>query len=334
MAVNLLVTGGTGFVGSHVVDTALEKNYRVRVFAKADSEGIEELLSRGVEVIIGDLRNDSEIEQAIDGMDVVVHCAAQVGEMGNEISYAETNVNSCGQIIRSSQRHSIKKLVFISSQGVYEARDHFGTIETEMFPLESLDFYTKSKAISEKLFANAMQNKEIPGVILRPGFIYGARDRQLLPRVVSALRQKKVAFWGSGQKLINNTYIENLIQAIFLAIESEKRSGEIYNIADRRRIDRRHFFRTVSQEASVPKPRLHIPPPIFRKILDICEFLTAYLKLQSPLLVSKARYKFLAVNLDYSIAKAIEELGYDPKYSFDEGMKKTILWFLANEKNI
>jgi 2-alkyl-3-oxoalkanoate reductase len=327
----LLITGGTGFIGSHVVEKAVRDKWSVRVLARPSSSGLDFIKSLGVDIVLGDITSSSDVKKAMKGVTHVVHCAANVGELGDSSAYNSVNVATCSKMIEAASEEKIRKFVFISSQGVYQCADHFGTVEDSDFAPTSLDHYTISKLESEKIFLKAMIAGKMDGLVLRPGFVYGERDRQVLPRVIEALKTKKFAFIGDGRKVLNNTYVKNLVEAIFLGLYSKGASGEIYNINDSHRVDRMHFIRKICECLNIPVPRLHISFFLVEKIYRFFDSVSRICKLSSPLFISSARFKFLAINLDYSNEKAVRDLGYDPQYSFEDAMTESLHSFVEKE---
>ncbi len=282
----------------------------------------------GTEIITGNLADADSLRQAVEGVEVIVHCAAKVGDWGPVEDYRETNVRGLEKILTAAEvGGSLKRFVHISSLGVYPARDHFGTDESEPVSTAGIDGYTLTKVEAELLVRKHIDLHQLPATILRPGFIYGPRDRTVLPRIFERLKKKQFAFLGSGENLMNNTFVGNLVDAVFLALERDDCVGRCYNITDGRLVSKMEFITTIAEQAGYPVPTKHVPLPISRFLAKVMEGSWKLLgKTEAPLL-SNARIKFLGLNLDYSIAKARCELGYAPAVDFREGMQQTMDWF-------
>lgn len=323
----LLVTGATGLVGSHVCEAARGRGIRTRALVRetADSSLLE---SWGVEIVVGDMTDAESLQRAVDGATAIVHCAAKVGDWGPVEDYRSVNVDAVEKLLTAAAASgSLKRYLHISSLGVYEARDHHGTDETEEPSTKGIDGYTLTKVESERVVVKHINDKNLPGVVLRPGFIYGPRDRTVLPRLLEKLRDKKVKFLGSGEQLMNNTYVGNLVDAIFAAFDHDDAVGQIYNITDARLVSKREFMRVVAENAGYEVPTKNVPLGVAKSLAKVMEGTWKLLgKTEAPLL-SKARIKFLGLNLDFCIDKAKRELGYDPKVDFADGMKTTIASF-------
>lgn len=334
----LLVTGATGLVGSHVCQRARELGIQTRALVRESSD--KTLLGEwGVDMVYGDLNDLEALEKAAQGVTALVHCAAKVGDWGPIDNYRRVNVDGTEALLNAVEKSgTLKRAVHVSSLGVYPARDHHGTDETEPVSLSGIDGYTLTKAESEMLVRKHITEKNLPATILRPGFIYGPRDRTVLPRITERLRIGGFKFLGTGNSLLNNTYVTNLVDAIFLALEKDEHIGEVFNITDGALVTKREFISTIASLAGYPVPQKNVPLFVARFLAKQMEFWQRVYdrwcpfdwywlpeKNKAPLL-NNARIKFLGLNLDFSINKAREKLGYEPKVAFESGMQKAIGW--------
>jgi nucleoside-diphosphate-sugar epimerase len=261
-----------------------------------------------------------------------VHCAAKVGDWGPVEDYRAVNVRGLENLLSAVESESsFKKFVQISSLGVYEARDHYGTDEAEPLNSAGIDGYTLTKIEAEQLLDVWLQERSFPAVVLRPGFIYGPRDRTVLPRIYQRLKVKGVKYLGSGQQLMNNTYVGNLVDAVFLALENDHSVGEKYNITDGRLVSKREFMTTIAEGAGYEIPQGAVALPVARVLAKLMEASWKLLGKKEAPLLSNARIKFMGLNLDFSIEKAKHRLGYQPAVDFTQGMQNTVEWFRKQE---
>jgi 2-alkyl-3-oxoalkanoate reductase len=328
----LLVTGATGLVGSHVVERAHKENLRTRVLVRANSD-TRALDAWNVEKVQGDLSQPESLQQAVAGVTLIVHCAAKVGDWGPVDEYMSVNVRSLEHLLNAAEGNgTLRRFVHLSSLGVYEGRDHHGTDETVAPSATGMDGYTLSKIESEKLVLRHVKDQKLPAVILRPGFIYGPRDRTILPRLLERLKSGQVKYFGTGEQLCNNTYVGNLVDVIYEVFDKLEAVGQIYNITDGQTVSKRDFISTVATLAGYEVPKAAVPLGLAKFLTGASEKVYRLLGKKEAPLLSNARFKFLGLNLDFSIEKAKRELGYKPQVSFDEGMKQTIDWFRAEGK--
>ena len=160
----------------------------------------------------------------------------------------------------------------------------------------------------------------MPLSVVRPGFIYGERDRTVLPKLVHSLRTGRFAYFGSGDQALNCIYVKNLVHAIFLAAEVPAAVGEVFNVTDGARVSKKQFIGRVAELAGLKPPRRKIPLWLAWTLAILMERRAKRKNSSTPPLVNKARYKFLGLNLDYSITKARKVLGYEPPFTTEEGL--------------
>lgn len=319
----ILVTGATGMVGSHVCRRALDAGYSVRALVR---RGADRSLLNGldIEYVEGDLSEPECFPAAVADAQYVVHTAAKVGDWGHADEYRAINVFALEQLLNAAEREGkLRRWIQISSLGVFPARDHFGTDESLAPDIEGLDGYTRTKAEAEVLLKQHVAQYKLPVVILRPGFIYGPGDRHVVPRLMERLRAGKMKLLGDGQKVLNNTYVGNLVDAVMLALEADGAEGEIFNIRDERLVSREEFIGTIADYLSLPRPG-KVPLAIARPLTSVVEGLAKLLKKPQAPMLTKARLKFMTLNLDFSIEKAKRVLGYRPAVDFRDGMREAL----------
>jgi nucleoside-diphosphate-sugar epimerase len=331
MSSTCLITGATGFVGSHLAEACRERGYAVRALARPGSD--TNVLERiGAIICRGDLGHPDSVREAVDGADLVFHCAAKVGDWGPVEDYRLINVEGLRTLLEACRGRPLKCFVHLSTLGVYPARNHYGTDETEPLPDNHMDGYTQTKVEAEKLALQFHHEHGVPVVVLRPGFIYGPRDRTLLPNLVKNLQAGKVRWLGGGKGALNTIYVENLIDAFFLAVNNPEAVGQVYNLTDGETISKRCFIEAIVHGLGLPKPPpIGLPLWLARLVARWMENQARRKGSPKPPRLTQARLKFLGLNLDFSIAKARRELGYQPRITFQQGMEQTLAWYRQNQ---
>ena len=316
---NVLITGATGLVGRHFARRAADAGYGVQAMVRrgSDRSALDGVPVRYVE---GDLAEPESLPAALAEADVVVHAAAQVGDWGPAEKYRAINVVALEHMLYAAQRQGrLRRWIQISSLGVYPARHHYGTDETVPLDPGGLDGYTQTKAEAEIVIQRHVRDHGLPAVILRPGFIYGAGDRHALPRIMEKIQSGRMKFLGRGDRVLNNTAVENLCDAILLAIEKPGIDGETFNIRDERLVTREEFINTIAEYLGKPHPR-HVPAWLGRLLVGPIETIARLRGGEEPPFLTRAQIKFMTLNLDFSIAKAKRVLGYQPRVDFRDGM--------------
>jgi len=177
-----------------------------------------------------------------------------------------------------------------------------------------------------------VRERKLPATILRPGFIYGPRDRTELPRLLGRLKAGHVKYFGSGEQLLDNTFVGNFVDVLFDVFDKPQAIGEIFNVTDGELVSKRDFISTVATLAGYEVPRSAMPLGVARLLTSVSDKLYRALGKEEAPLLSNARFNFLGRNLDFSIEKARRELGYQPRLKFREAMQQTIDWFRREGK--
>jgi nucleoside-diphosphate-sugar epimerase len=330
MPTTCLLTGATGFVGGHLAEACKARGLAVHAIARPGSDTAL-LEGLGATIHRGDLTDPVVVHEAVQAVEAVVHCAAKVGDWGPVEEYRAVNVEGLRHLLDACKGRPLQRFIHLSSLGVYAARHHHGTDESEPPPASHMDGYTQSKVEAEQLALQYHRQDGVPVVVLRPGFIYGPRDRTLVPKIIGNLRKGRFRFVGSGKRTLNAIYVGNLVEAVFLALEKPQAVGQIYNLTDGEPVSKQRFVGALVQGLGLPKPKPISPPLFLARALAWCMERDARKRgaTKAPPL-TQARLKFLGLNLDFSIEKAKRELGYRPRYTFDEGMAETVAWYRAN----
>jgi nucleoside-diphosphate-sugar epimerase len=321
-----LITGATGFVGGHLAEECVRRGFGVRALVRPASDTA--LLEKDhVALVRGDLTDSGAVREALNGAEVVFHCAARVGDWGPVEDYRAVNVEGLRNLLEACQGLPLQRFVHFSSLGVYAARHHHGTDETEPLPLHHIDGYTQTKVEAEQLALLYQREHGVPVVVLRPGFIYGPRDRTVMPKLLDNLRQGRVRYLGSGRQAMNTIYVGNLVEAALLALEKPEAVGQVYNLTDGEAVSKRRFLEAIADGVGVPRPSGSVPLFLARAVAWWQEGRARRRGADKPPRLTQARLKVLGLNLDFSIEKAKRELGYQPRWTFDEAIKETTAWY-------
>ncbi len=326
---SLLVTGATGQIGRAVVKRCIEERYAVRVIARDPDAARKIFAGLNIEIIAADLNDAKKFPDILKDITHICHCAARVGDWGKASEYWQTNVHAFLTFLNACLIHAnkLKKFVHISSLGVYEPKDHFGTSEQVPIYKNGLDAYNQTKAASEELILSHDLTKNVGVTVLRPGFVYGPGDRHVLPGVIDSLKKNRFIFFDHGKHKLDNVSVFNVAEAVSLALVSETTNNLVFNITDKELVTRKVFVDTLADMMKLPRPKGSIPRPIGRVLSNLCDSTGRFFRLKSPPLLSKARYKFLALNLEFSIERAKKHLGYKGDYPFDQGMRSAVDWY-------
>jgi len=319
-----LVTGASGFIGSHIAENLVKRGQRVRALVRKTSK-IDFLESIGAEICYGDLNDAASLREAVKGMDKVFHSAAMVGDWMPKKTAQKINVEGTKYLLEASLNEGIKRFVFVSSLGVLGMKHHHKT-SSDAPRIKANDPYIDTKIDSEALVIDYCQKNKLPFTVIRPGFVFGPRDTKVIPRIVAFLKKEKFVFIGSGSNKVNMVYAENLADAVVDASNSDKAIGQVYNITNDSNMSIMDVVHMISDIWGLKKPNKHVPAPLAYMLCNIMELFAKATKAKKAPLLNKTRLKFLNLNLDFDIEKIKQDLGYDPKINMAEGLIKTKKW--------
>lgn len=319
----ILVTGGTGFTGKALVRRLLDEGHQVVALDYKEGLKTDELKNWGAEVVIGSVTDKKLVEQCMEGVDVVHHLAAAFRELDVPNSYYhEVNVGGTRNALESAFRHKINKFIYCSTCGVHGNIDH--PPGGEDAPIKPADYYQSTKYEAEPL-VNEYFNKGLKTVILRPAAIYGPGDPERFYMIFKRVAKGTFPMFGSGKTFYHPLYIDNLIDALMLAMEGDKGNGQAYLIADEDFLSIEELVRKVGRALDVDVSIKHYP--IIPLIIagNVFEKLCRPFKITPP--IFPRRVDWYRQNRAFKIDNARKELGYRPKVGIDEGLKITAEWY-------
>jgi nucleoside-diphosphate-sugar epimerase len=319
-----LVTGASGFVGSHLVDELLARGTSVRALVHRP-EAAPGLRERGVEVLVGDVRNPSVLQEAVRGVEGVYHCAAAVGPAFSPREIREVGLTGVRHLLEATRTCAAARIVLLSSINVLGTRDLDPA--TEEIPCRcSGDAAADVKIEIEALAREYEQGHGVDVTILRPGLIYGPRDRHNLPQMIRALRRGRFAFIGSRDNVAPIVHVSDVVQALLLAGRPPASRGRVYHITDGSRTTIGEFVGHLAELLGCPPPRLVLPFVVPYLGCLAAEFLGRTGLRRGPARINRATLRFLGTSRFVDISRARRELAYAPRIMYREGLAATVPW--------
>lgn len=315
------ITGATGFIGSHLAERLVSEGHKIRCLVRGTSD-ISCLGPLNAELVTANMSDEEGLKKALTGVDIVYHCAGVVGEWISADEAQRVNITGTKNLLDAGIDAGVKRFVHVSSLAVLGMKDHHDTPADAPYQLTG-DIYSDTKIESEKIVMDYYTKKGLPVVIVRPGFVFGARDRRFLPRMLKLLEDNKFAFLGSGNNIMNVVYIGNLIDVMVEAGINKKAIGQKYNVTNKDKVTMRDFVYMISDIRGIKKPTKSIPVPLAKFLAASLEYYGRLTKSRTPPFITKARIKVASLNLDFNISKTIDDLGYDSKITIREGLEKT-----------
>lgn len=324
-----LVIGGCGFLGRHLCEHLLERGYTVRVFDIRKTFENEKIA-----FVTGDLCNEDDLRQALEGVEIVFHCASPSPLSNNRSLFYKVNVDGTKLLIDLCKSVCIQRLVLTSSASVvYEGTDIQGGREDLPYAKRPIDAYTETKILQEKIVL-AANSDNFYTVAIRPHGIFGPRDPHLVPTTVTVVRQGKFKFIiGDGKNLVDFTYVDNVVHGHILAAEKLGKGssvcGKAYHITNDEPIFFWSFMTRLVTGLGYDAPLYNLP---YLLVYFIACVLMIISKIVSPLVSFNPTFTPMKVALAgthhfYSCEQAKKDMAYKPIVSLDEGIQRTVAFF-------
>ena len=302
-----LVTGGAGFIGSHVVEALLARGDTVRIVDNFSSGRQENLpLDGSFDLLVGDLADEGVARRAIEGCDVVIHLAAIASvprSVSDPMASHRANVDATLQVLIAARDAGVSRLVFAGSSAVYGDAPELPKREDHR--PRPLSPYALHKLIGEQYCEVFTRLYGLPTVTTRFFNVYGPRQDPGSPYsgvislfIDAALEGRRPTVYGDGEQTRDFTYVEDVVAGVLRCCEAPEVSGAIMNLATGSRVSLLEVLDTLADLTDRAIDPIFMPP----RDGDIRD--------------SQA---------DISLARA--RLGFDPKVSFREGLRRTVTWF-------
>ncbi|XP_006301192.2 short-chain dehydrogenase/reductase family 42E member 1 [Capsella rubella] len=348
------VTGGLGLVGSTVCLELLRRGaLQVRSFdCRTTSPWSDNLKESGVHCIHGDVVSREDVEEALQGVDLVIHLASYGGsgkEMIRTHRIEEVNVEGTRNVLETCVKKGITRLVYLSTNGVVSGGKELenGDETLPYVPYNNyVSSYDRTKSIAEQLVlennGRVVENGRgslLSTCAIRCPIVYGPAEEKYLDRIISDARLGLFLFKiGDASSKTDFIYVDNIVYALMLATadllnQHSKAAGKAYIVSDGNPINFFEFLRPLLMNLDYELPKSSLSIPVAVLLGKICEAIYTMLSpllnqgwIPQPLILPPEVYK-VGVTHYYSIRKAKEELGYEPTTQPEEAMTKTNSYF-------
>jgi nucleoside-diphosphate-sugar epimerase len=322
---NMLVTGGNGFTGSNLCRKLINHGHNVKALVRPNSN-MDALNGLDVELVKADLSKDSLPLEALKGVDVVYHIAAAFRKEGVPRKYFhDVNVMGTKRVLEAALKADVQRFVHCSTIGV------LGNIKnppaSEKTPYNPGDIYQQTKMEGEKLALEFFANHKFPGVVVRPGSIYGPGDMRFL-KLFKSINRGVFVIIGSGKTNFHMVYIDDLTDGIILASEIGEALGEVFILTGNEPVKINDLVGCIAEVLDRPAPQRRIPVAPVMLAAKVIQSVCRPFGIEPPLY--PRRLDFFIKNREFDISKARNILGYQPKVDLRTGLKGTAEWYREN----
>lgn len=314
------VTGGTGFIGSHLVDTLLEHDSysEIRCLVRNNEKWLK---GKDFVKVNGDLDDLSVLKKAVSNVDVVFHLAGLVKAPTYQ-AFEHANVDATENLLRIVQKEGVKKIVVLSSLAA--AGPSQGKPVTEQDPMSPISMYGKSKKQMEEMIHH-LASEDSSVTILRPPAVYGPREDQIYS-FFKMVSKRICPIIGDGEHpKISMVYVGDVIQGILKAAEQKETGVNTYFITGKEIQTWNEIRGTTAKVFGKKSIPIYIKPKFVKKAASFIEKTASFFG--SYPVINREKANEMVLEWTCTSEKAKEELGYEPKFSLDEGISRTIHWY-------
>ena len=325
----ILVTGATGLLGRHLVQSLRDRGDSVRALVLPEDD-TSELEQQGVAVFRGDLREQDTLVNAMRGVNTVFHLAGMMGRWLSISDYVAVNVTGTENVCVAAQENYVRRLVHVSSWTVYGMGiDGVAREDSPFAPLS--EPYAITKAEGDRVVQRFIASHQLPAVIIRPDTFFGPGDRIHFGRMADRLRAGKGIVIGSGRNRLPFVYVSDVVQGLLLAADCDRAVGQAYNIANDQLLTQEQLWHAIAEAVGAAPPRVHVPYLPLYTAAAIIERTAVLARTKQQPLITRVGVKLFGTENCHAIDKARNELGYQPRVPVSEGVRLAADWYLRHQ---
>jgi nucleoside-diphosphate-sugar epimerase len=325
---DVLITGGNGLLGRHLVTALQDRGDSVRVLALPE-EDIRWLRQRGVAVHRGDVRWPDTLAAPMSGATAVLHLAGMMGLWRPIEDYRDVNVTGTENVCRAALAAGAGRIVHVSSWTVYGM--DLGRPAREDFLIRPFrEPYAVTKAEGDLAVQRMIAEDHLPAVIIRPGTFFGPGDRLHFGRMADRLRAGKGVIVGRGDNALPFVYVTDVVQGLLLALDHDHAVGQAYNISNDQPLTQQHLLEAIAGDIGASPPTVHMPYRPLYAAGSAAERLTSLAAPRRQPIVTRLGIKLFGTDNRHAIDKARRELGYTPQVAIRDGVRLAAGWYLAS----
>jgi dihydroflavonol-4-reductase len=320
----LLVTGGTGFIGSHLAEEGRRRGAEVVVLGLTDRPeeraNADRLAGQGVEVISGSITDAGLCSRAARGATHVFHLAVAMREGGKKDEFFEAvNLEGTRRLFEAAAGARAERFVYCSTIGIFGHR--VPGVTREDSPLAPGNVYERTKVAAERMVRELAAPRGLPFVILRPADVYGPRDQRLL-KLFRGVRRGRFPLFGSGAGRRHMIFVDDVVSAFFLACDRSEALGEALILAGPRACTLEELIELVRRETGVPRFGVRLPLAPMLVAAGVVEDVCQVLHLDPP--IYRRRMDFFRSDSEFDTSRARRVLGWSPRVELQEGVRRTV----------
>ncbi|MDQ2087529.1 NAD-dependent epimerase/dehydratase family protein [Herbivorax sp. ANBcel31] len=338
---SVLITGGTGFIGSHIVEAFCQKGIKAGCLVRKNSN-FNNIKHLPVKLEYGDIEDVESLIDIFKNYNFIIHVAALAGDWGCYEKFYNINVEGTLNVLKACKENNIEDIIITSSISVYGEensekikdensphKSHYPYFLDDIFPC-GMNYYRNSKALAkEKAIAFSKENNQNL-TIIEPVWVYGEREFNTgFYEYLKTASAGVPLFPGSKKNKFHVIYAKDLARAYLLAYEKKLKGINSFIIGNRKVQLMDEIYKVFCDKAKIKKPRT-LPKSVVYPLGFLMELFYALFRIKSAPLLTRGRVNMLYDSIEYSTKKAEEILGFVNEYNLEEGIEKTVKWYKNN----
>ena len=312
------VTGGSGFIGGHLIRRLVADGWPVRALARSEASAAR-VREAGAEPVMGDLDDVAAMTAGARDCEYAFHAAAALGDWGRREQFVHGNVTGTANALRACREAGVRRFVHVGTEAAILAGQALVNAD-ESAPLrpDSKAHYSATKAIAEQTVLDA-NGDGFETVVLRPRLVWGPGDTTILPALAESVERGQFAWIGGGEHRTSTTHVANVVEGLVLAA-TRGQPGNAYFVTDAEPVVFRDFVTDLLATRGMEPPDRNVPAAVARPLAGAVEALWTALRRTSRPPLTRFALWFSTLECTIDISKARRELGYQPVKSIEEGL--------------
>ncbi len=322
----LCVTGGSGFMGRHLIRRLLAEGRRVTVLDLAPLP--PDLAEAGVRLVKGSMLEPEVVAEAAAGAQAVVHLAAKVSDYGAYGDFVQLNVEGTRTVLEGARAAGARRFVHMSSVAVFDYRRGYEDAGEDT-PAGGHEFaYGQTKLEAEEVVRAAKSDLE--PVVVRPGLVpYGPEDRLTVASLFDAVERRIPLLVGGGRSLISTSYVDNLVDGLLLCLDRPEATGQTFHLCDDVKISWQRWVEAIAHALDVQPNLRSTPRWVAYPAAALLEGVWRLFGRKKPPPLTRYRIRTATSDLHFSSDLAKRLLGYTPRVGLEEGLAASARWYRA-----
>jgi len=320
--VKVLVTGANGFLGSNLTRRLIDDGMEVTALVRptSDRSFLDGVPAR---LVMGDLSNATALRTGMAGAEVVYHVAGLASDWAPWREFFHANVTGVANVMTAAREAGVRRVLHVSSAAIHGFAGYRDRRESDPTPVTPYP-YVETKRRGEEI---ALATEGVEVVVVRPGNVYGPRDRITMLPMIRAMESGLMGVIDGGRFLTCPAYVGNLVSGIQRAVAEPKAAGRVYLLTDGLDVTWRDWVDALADALGLRRPRLSVPKRLATRLAMGCEAVFRGLAIRAAPPLTLYRVANGGNDYHFSIDRARRELGHEPRIGLREACERTAAWF-------